>query len=258
MIAARCGKKNSNYRGGFGAKCERCSNPVWVRPSKAAQGRWFCSKACRNAHLSEATTGPDHWRFQGGDVQRTCQACGGKFHQRRAEYNRSPGKYCSRACLNVGRRKRTEVTCELCYTGFTVKRHKVDARFCSRACKRLSQVKVRTEQEVARMKLNKRMGTLMWDSLRAKKGRKTWQSLAKYTLDDLMKRLESLFQPGMTWENSGREWHIDHIRPRSSFSYSEPTDPEFAECWALANLQPLWKLDNLRKGAKYTRPPDTP
>lgn len=70
-----------------------------------------------------------------------------------------------------------------------------------------------------------------------------------FTLEDLMKHLESKFQSGMTWENYG-EWHIDHIRPESSFTYSSCKDKDFMLCWSLDNLQPLWKADNLRKGAK--------
>lgn len=35
------------------------------------------------------------------------------------------------------------------------------------------------------------------------------------------------------------------------FNYESPDDLEFKECWSLSNLRPLWKIDNLRKGAKY-------
>ena len=67
-----------------------------------------------------------------------------------------------------------------------------------------------------------------------------------YTMAELMVHLESLFQPGMSWTNYG-EWHIDHKRPDASFTYSSVIDPEFQECWALSNLQPLWASENLRK-----------
>lgn len=85
---------------------------------------------------------------------------------------------------------------------------------------------------------------------RAKAGRRTFQLLG-YTTADLMAHIESKFQPGMSWENYGRHgWHIDHIRPLSSFDYSTPECPEFKEAWALSNLQPLWAEDNWRKHAK--------
>jgi hypothetical protein len=247
------GAKNPNYRGGFAAKCPKCGKDVWVRPSRAKDARHFCGRKCQAAWMCENTTGADHWRFQGGDVERTCQACGVRFHQLRKSFNQSPGKYCSRTCAAVASRRRLYKTCELCWGEFDVRAHKTDARFCSRKCKRLSQVKERTAEDIARIRMNKRVATLMWYSLKGKKNGCKWEALAGYTCADLMRHLEALFQPGMSWENMGR-WHIDHIRPQSSFSYATADDPEFKACWALTNLQPLWEIDNLRKGSKYTAP----
>jgi hypothetical protein len=44
------------------------------------------------------------------------------------------------------------------------------------------------------------------------------------------------------------EWHIDHIKPCSSFNLEEPH--EQMTCFHWSNLQPLWAKDNLRKGAR--------
>lgn len=57
--------------------------------------------------------------------------------------------------------------------------------------------------------------------------------------------LESLFQPGMSWENRS-EWHIDHIVPLASAKTIEG----LVSLCHYTNLQPLWAKDNLRKGAK--------
>lgn len=65
---------------------------------------------------------------------------------------------------------------------------------------------------------------------------------------ELKSYLESLFLPGMTWENRGL-WHIDHKRPISSFDLTDPEQQK--ACFHYTNLQPLWAGDNLRKGAKY-------
>lgn len=59
------------------------------------------------------------------------------------------------------------------------------------------------------------------------------------------KYLESLFTEGMSWDNYG-EWHIDHIRPISSFDLLE--EEEMVECFNYKNTQPLWAFDNLSKG----------
>ena len=80
------------------------------------------------------------------------------------------------------------------------------------------------------------------------KNGKHWENLVGYTVQKLKKHLESLFLPGITWDNYG-EWHIDHIIPKSFFIYSSLNNTEFKYCWSLNNLQPLWAKDNIRKKA---------
>ena len=57
--------------------------------------------------------------------------------------------------------------------------------------------------------------------------------------------IERKFLDGMSWGNYG-EWHVDHIKPISSFDKTEI--PEVIN--SLDNLQPLWAFDNLSKGNK--------
>lgn len=60
--------------------------------------------------------------------------------------------------------------------------------------------------------------------------------------------LESKFQAGMTWDNYGKEWHIDHIRPLANYDL---TDRQvFLQLAHYTNLQPLWAADNIRKSNK--------
>ena len=76
------------------------------------------------------------------------------------------------------------------------------------------------------------------------------------TFEFLRSYLEAKFQPGMNWENYGYgndKWHIDHIRPVSSFSLVDPEQQR--ACFHYSNLQPLWQLDNFRKGAKILPAP---
>ena len=82
---------------------------------------------------------------------------------------------------------------------------------------------------------------------------KTFQSIynLSYTVDELMEHLEKKFVDGMNWDNYGKVWHVDHIKPASWFSYKSTEDKEFQECWALSNLQPLFAKDNLSKGNKW-------
>jgi hypothetical protein len=65
---------------------------------------------------------------------------------------------------------------------------------------------------------------------------------------ELMAYLQSLFAPGMSWDNYG-EWHIDHIRPCASFDLTDPAQQR--ECFHYTNLQPLWAADNLAKSDNW-------
>lgn len=78
------------------------------------------------------------------------------------------------------------------------------------------------------------------------KNNRSWVELVGYTPEELMKHLENKFVDGMGWHNRC-DWHIDHIRPISSFEFSSPEDKGFKECWALDNLQPLWADENIKK-----------
>jgi hypothetical protein len=100
-------------------------------------------------------------------------------------------------------------------------------------------------------RLSARFGTAISDAVTGAKKRIRWSHLVGYDVETLKNHLESKFQPGMTWENYGKNgWHIDHIIPKSSFHYTSYEDEEFKKCWSLSNLQPLWAADNMAKGNK--------
>jgi Prasinovirus endonuclease VII len=61
--------------------------------------------------------------------------------------------------------------------------------------------------------------------------------------------LEVQFQSGMTWENYGPIWHVDHIKPCAAFDLSDPAQQRL--CFHWTNLQPLFAEENLRKAAKW-------
>lgn len=63
--------------------------------------------------------------------------------------------------------------------------------------------------------------------------------------NELKTYIESKFLDGMTWENYG-EWHIDHIIPCASFDLT--VEEEQKKCFHYSNLQPLWAIDNIKKG----------
>ena len=91
----------------------------------------------------------------------------------------------------------------------------------------------------------------MYHALKAMKGFRKWESLVGYTLGELALHLEQRFGEGMTWNNYGSVWHVDHIVPKSWFKYASTDDPKFKECWAIKNLQPKLKTDNLKKKNRF-------
>lgn len=59
--------------------------------------------------------------------------------------------------------------------------------------------------------------------------------------------IEGLFEEGMSWDNQG-EWHLDHKTP---VSWAE-TEEQVYELNKYTNFQPLWVIDNLTKGNRYS------
>jgi len=100
-------------------------------------------------------------------------------------------------------------------------------------------------------RLDENMHTAIWASLKDKKAMRKWETLVGYTLEDLAKNLEKQFDDEMDWNNYGSYWSVDHIKPKSLFNYTSPYDSEFKQCWALKNLKPLEKIENIKKGNRY-------
>jgi hypothetical protein len=69
------------------------------------------------------------------------------------------------------------------------------------------------------------------------------------TVDEFKEHLESQFQEGMTWDNWDQfGWHLDHILPLASFNLL--IEDEIKIACHYTNFQPLWAVDNKKKGAK--------
>jgi len=81
------------------------------------------------------------------------------------------------------------------------------------------------------------------------KKHKSTSELLGYTSIQLKENIESKFKDGMSWDNYGK-WEIYHIRPIDSFDLQN-TPPNIIH--SLDNLQPLWKLENIKKGNNYVQ-----
>lgn len=82
---------------------------------------------------------------------------------------------------------------------------------------------------------------------------KSWHKDSKFKeyigcgKDELIKHIESQWKVGMNWENYGNKagsWNIDHIYPLSKAA----TELELIKLCHFSNLQPMWSIDNYKKG----------
>ena len=94
-------------------------------------------------------------------------------------------------------------------------------------------------------KLREYLGTRIWWALKGIAKSKRTMKLIGCTIEELWDHLESKFTDGMTRENQGK-WHVDHIKACSKFDLTDPAQQ--GECFHYTNLQPLWALDNMKKG----------
>lgn len=72
------------------------------------------------------------------------------------------------------------------------------------------------------------------------------------SIDECKIYLELKFTRGMTWENHGSFWHIDHIFPLSKLDLNLESEQRIG--LHFTNLQPLKSAANISKNAKITQP----
>lgn len=81
------------------------------------------------------------------------------------------------------------------------------------------------------------------------------------SIQEFKQHIESKFTKGMTWEKYGSftdangtqsiGFHIDHIIPCKAFDFKNPQ--EILLCFHWRNCQPMWGIENMRKGARYDK-----
>lgn len=81
---------------------------------------------------------------------------------------------------------------------------------------------------------------------------KKWNSsLIGCDTRQLAAHLEAQFKRGMSWENYGTHWHVDHVVPVSHFDHTVPHHVK--QCWHYTNLQPLEAALNMAKSNKILK-----
>ena len=68
-------------------------------------------------------------------------------------------------------------------------------------------------------------------------------------LDYFKLYIAAMFKEGMTWDNYGKVWHLDHRRPLALVDWTSVEQARAAVHYT--NLQPLFVHENLSKGKRY-------
>lgn len=262
-------------------KCRRCD----CETPRTAAGQKYCPPCAREVHLATKRDHEDRKRREQGaavvGAPGLCGHCGASFIrtsparkycepcsvQRRADQARvAKAKYAAKAPPRKRNsekdkarqrkwaeenrertRQRTNAERAAKREAFNASRRAYNKTATRRAYVVEWERKRRAEDPV--FVLNTRMRQAVRRHFKHGKDGRSWRDLVGYSSDELRAHLERQFVKGMDWNNIG-EWHVDHILPLSSFDYQSPADPDFRAAWALANLRPLWGVDNSRKGAK--------
>lgn len=116
----------------------------------------------------------------------------------------------------------------------------------TRAAKRTGESDRRTPIQKTRRLLRNQI-TRMCFHMRVHREMRTEQYVG-CSFEEAKRRIESQFTRGMTWENCGSFWHLDHIVPMSSFDLSNLKDRILVN--HISNLRPLRAKENIRKGNK--------
>ena len=195
------------------------SEPPKSRAEAKALGarHYFTGKPCKRGHSGERFTGNGHCVECHREQQRARYAdpvSGERFRARKRGYRADPVK---------GERLRER------------QRKRVRARHASNPAFRLV--------NSARCRIRAALDG------RAKSAR-TLALLGVENIEQYKAYLEAQFLPGMTWENFGTTWHVDHRLPLSTFDLSSPA----AQRWAFdhKNTRPMWAGENLARGARVT------
>lgn len=88
------------------------------------------------------------------------------------------------------------------------------------------------------------LGSRLFFALKGK-GKKLYktQKLLGCTIKEFKIWLEKQFINGMTWENYGKVWEIDHFKPCASFDLTKEEDQK--ECFHYINLMPRFKTTEI-------------
>lgn len=256
---------NHHRLAGIFSDCPYCGKRFYAK-----RGKIYCCNKCKRYALRQRNILQYGYR---PDNYNDCK-CGNKKSR--------SAKFCSdcKKTIKENSKKRPSRAvffnkCKMCNKLFCAKQS--STKFCSNKCacdskrqanpekyrKLYRRSELKREQERPWLKMLKsqrrRINEVMRDARLRKKSR-TFEMLG-YTPEQLKSHIESQFVFGMTWDNYGSEWHVDHIKPVTWFNVKNEQD--LAKIWDLSNLMPRWAtnsiseryggfmMGNIEKGNRY-------
>lgn len=259
VLALECFYKHSN--GKPRDKCKEChrkygklyfksrSKEVIQEKEELRQqrerGLKTCSKCNEELPLDKFRTKPKNWDKLSG----ICTECDKKIHKQIYLANPDKKKQTSKEWAKRNPEKRR--------ANLLKNKDKINARRRTKS-QETSQKKKTKRHADPKFNIDILMSNQIRKVLKEAGGSKqgqTWEKCVGYTIEDLAAHLESLFTDGVSWENQGSYWDIDHVIPKTWYAFSSKDDEEFKKCWALKNLQPLTKFDNVSKQNHYAGSP---
>jgi hypothetical protein len=114
--------------------------------------------------------------------------------------------------------------------------------------KRSKYIKMRRESDPA-FKISGNLRNSIRKYIVKTNDRLKFRELIGCSVQYLIEHLENKFVDGMSWENYGKEWHVDHIKPCTKFDLTDKDQQKL--CYHFSNLQPLWATENIIKSNKW-------
>lgn len=214
--------KRKSSKDGYGSVCKKCLSVYWIKPKEILQeGLKRCTICKEVKKLSDFSK--KHTIKSG--IRSSCKECDkiyvknneDKWKKYRKKYNE----------INKDRLSKNSKLWEL---------KNKEKRKEQKRQYRLKNKHIFAWKNILRNTL-KRMNT-------KKEGHTI--NLLGYSSLELKEHIEKLFTIGMNWNNYG-EWHVDHIKPISSFDKNTSVN---IVC-SLENLRPLWSTTREIDGIMY-------
>lgn len=229
--------------------CHECGVCFTSRRSNSM----FCSNKCRHRHRRANPEQPARYP-SAKRYEKTCVECGAVFVAKR-----SNAKICGMRCHQIKWYRENPESIKERLVKYRESRNAISRAWGRANRERVAQRKQARYRTDAQFRLSHTLSTRVRKVLKGKApkafGTMTllgcdWEVARKY--------LESMFRPGMSWHNYGKEWQIDHIKPTRSFDLTNPEEQK--RCFHISNLQPLFcdenacKHDRLLHPEQYLRP----